>query len=143
MSIHRIIKDELHGKLNEKSIKELSGFVVKSSAKSSERELLAQRAERDVDDYFKCRYMKDKIGEVFEGTISPVTNFGFFVELENTVEGLVSVATLKGLRFEFNEKSLVLSNGIVRYSIGDKVKVKLINVNLQERNIDFELADKK
>ena len=53
------------------------------------------------------------------------------------------IGDVVGSRFEFNEKSLVLSNGIVRYSIGDKVKVKLINVNLQERNIDFELADKK
>lgn len=140
LTIHRIIKDDLHGKLNDKSIRELSGFVVKSSDKSSERELLAQRAERDVDDYFKCRFMKNKIGEIFDATIGSVTNFGFFVELENTVEGLVSVATLKGSRFEFNEKSLVLSNGIVRYSIGDKVKVKLLNVNLQERNIDFELV---
>ena len=140
LTIHRIIKDYLHKKLNEKSLKELSQFVVKSSAKSSERELLAQRAERDVDDYFKCRYMRNKVGEVFDATISSVTNFGFFVELENTVEGLVSVASLKGTGFEFNEKSLVLSNGIVRYRIGDKVKVKLTNVNLAERNIDFQLA---
>lgn len=140
LTIHRIIKDYLHKKLNEKSVKELSQFVVRASAKSSERELLAQRAERDVDDYFKCRFMKNKVGEIFDATISSVTNFGFFVELENTVEGLVSVATLKGTGFEFNEKSLVLSNGIVRYRIGDKVKVKLTNVNLAERNIDFELV---
>lgn len=140
LTIHRIIKDYLHGKLNNKSIKELSQFVVTASAQSSERELLAQRAERDVDDYFKCRYMKNHIGETFDATISSVTNFGFFVELENTVEGLVSVASLKGSNFEFNEKSLVLSNGIQKFKLGDKVKVKLTNVNLQERNIDFELV---
>ncbi len=141
LTIHRIIKDHLHKKLTEKSIKELQQFVVRSSAKSSEREVLAQKAERDVDDYFKCRFMKNKIGEVFEATISSVTNFGFFVELENTIEGLVSVASLKGSAYEFNEKSLVLSNGIKTYKIGDKVKVKLINVNLAERNIDFQLSE--
>ena len=140
LTIHRIIKDHLHNRLNEKSIRELAQFVVKSSAKSSERELLAQRAERDVDDYFKCRFMQKHIGEEFEATISSVTNFGFFVELDNTVEGLVSIASLYGSNFQFNEKSLVLSNGIVYYHIGDKVKVKLTNVNLEERNIDFVLA---
>ncbi len=141
LTIHRIIKDYLHNRLNEKKLKELSQFVVKSSAKSSEREVLAQRAERDVDDYFKCRYMKNKIGQVFDATIDSVTNFGFFVELENTVEGLVSIASLKGRDYTFNEKSLVLSNGIKRFQIGDKVKVKLTNVNLSERNIDFELVE--
>lgn len=140
LTIHRIIKDHLHGRLNEKSIRELAQFVVKSSAKSSERELLAQRAERDVDDYFKCRYMRNHIGEEFDATITSVTNFGFFVELENTVEGLVNIASLKGSNFVYNEKSLVLTNGIVYYHIGDKVRVKLTNVNIDERNIDFVLV---
>ena len=103
--------------------------------------MLAQRAERDVDDYFKCRYMKDKVGQVFEGTIDGVTNFGFFVKLENTVEGLVSITTLNGDRYIFNEKSLTLTNGINTYKLGDKIKVKLQNVNLEERNIDFVIEE--
>ena len=138
LTIHRIIKDYLHHKINEKELKQ---FVVKSSSKSSERELLTQKAERDVDDYFKCRYMKNRVGEVFDATISSVTNFGFFVELDNTVEGLVSIASLKGYNFAFNEKSLTLSNGIKTFRIGDKVKVILQNVNMQERNIDFVLYE--
>ena len=77
---------------------------------------------------------------MFDATIDSVTNFGFFVSLENTVEGLVSIASLQGTNFQFNEKSLVLSNGITTYKIGDKVKVKLQSVNLAERNIDFVLA---
>ena len=85
--------------------------------------------------------MRNRVGEEFDATISSVTNFGFFVELENTVEGLVSVATLKGSAYEYNEKSLVLSNGIRRFRIGDKVRVKITNVNLAERNIDFELVE--
>ncbi len=141
LTIHRIIKDYLHKKLNEKSIAELKRFVVKSSEQSSVREVLTQKAERDVDDYFKCRYMKNRVGEVFDATICSVTNFGFFVELENTVEGLVSIASLRGSNYQFNEKSLILSNGITRFRIGQRVKVKLLSVNLVERNIDFELVE--
>lgn len=141
LTIHRIIKDHLNNRLDGKKIRELKQFVVRSSSKSSERELLAQRAERDVDDYFKCRYMKDKVGQVFEGTIDGVTNFGFFVKLENTVEGLVSITTLNGDRYIFNEKSLTLTNGINTYKLGDKIKVKLQNVNLEERNIDFVIEE--
>ena len=84
--------------------------------------------------------MKDKVGEIYDATIDSVTNFGFFVELENTVEGLVSIASLDGTNYIYNEKSLVLTNGINTYRIGDKVKVKLANVNLAERNIDFVLC---
>ena len=138
LTIHRIIKDFIHKRIN---TRELQQFVVKSASQSSEREVLAQKAERDVDDYFKCRYMKNHIGEVFDATIDSITNFGFFVELENTVEGLVSVASLSGNNYQFNEKSLVLSNGIKTFRIGDKVKVRLTNVNLQERNIDFVLME--
>ena len=141
LTIHRIIKDYLHKRLNEKSITELKKFVVKSSEQSSVREVLTQKAERDVDDYFKCRYMQKMIGEEFDATICSVTNFGFFVELENTVEGLVSIASLGGYNYEFNPKTLALSNGIKRYTIGDKVRVKLLNVNLNERNIDFVLVN--
>ena len=142
LTIHRIIKDYLHKKLDEKAIRELKQFVVKSSAQSSIREVLTQKAERDVDDYFKCRYMQKMVGAEFDATICSVTNFGFFVELDNTVEGLVSIASLGGYNYQFNEKSLTLSNGIKRYRIGDKVKVKLLSVNLTERNIDFVLVQK-
>ena len=142
LTIHRIIKDYLHKRLDEKSLRELKQFVVKSSEQSSVREVLTQKAERDVDDYFKCRYMQKMVGAEFDATICSVTNFGFFVELDNTVEGLVSIASLGGYNYQFNDKSLTLSNGIKRYRIGDKVKVKLLNVNLAERNIDFVLVQK-
>ncbi|HBB44519.1 MAG TPA: ribonuclease R, partial [Clostridiales bacterium] len=140
LTIHRIIKYYLHNTLKQKE-KQLKQFVVTASNQSSERELLAQRAERDVDDYFKCRYMRDKVNQVFDATIDSVTNFGFFVKLENTVEGLVGITTLDGTGYEFNEKSLVLSNGINKYKLGDKVKVKLASVSLEERKIDFVLVN--
>lgn len=141
LTIHRIIKDSINGNLNAAKLKFLKQFVVKASSQSSERELLAQRAERDVDDYFKARYMRDKVGQIFDGTIDGVTNFGFFVKLQNTVEGLVSITSLKGDNYNFNPKNLTLSNPHNTYRLGDKVKVKLENVNLHERNIDFVLAD--
>ena len=140
LTIHRIIKDYIHGKITPESIKELKRFVIKASNQSSEREVLAQKAERDSDDYFKCRFMQNKVGQVFDAVIDSTTNFGFFVRLENTVEGLVGIGSLEGTNYEFNEKSLTLSNGITTYKIGDKVKVKLQNVNLEQRNIDFVLA---
>lgn len=140
LTIHRIIKDYIHKKITPETAKELKRFVVKSAAKSSEREVLAQKAERDADDYFKCRYMQNKIGQVFDAVIDSITNYGFFVKLDNTVEGLVGIGTLEGTNFQFNEKSLTLTNGIVTYHIGDKVKVKLQSVNLEERNIDFVLV---
>lgn len=140
LTIHRIIKDYIHKKITPQTAKELKVFVNKSANQSSERELLAQKAERDADDYFKCRYMKNKIGEVFDAVIDSVTNFGFFVKLDNTVEGLVGISSLDGTNYQYNEKSLTLTNGITTYRIGQKVKVKLQNVNLEERNIDFVLA---
>ena len=139
LTIHRIIKDYIHNKITQQKIKELKTFVNKSANQSSEKELLAQKAERDVDDYFKCRYMQNKIGETFDAVIDSITNFGFFVKLNNTIEGLVGIATLDGTNYQFNEKSLTLTNGITTFHIGDKVKVKLQNVNLTERNIDFIL----
>ena len=140
LTIHRIIKDYLHKNLNTGTLRDLKQFVVTASTQSSERELLAQRAERDADDYFKCRFMQNKVGMQFDATIDSVTNFGFFVELDNTVEGLVSVTTLDGTGYEFNEKSLTLSNGLNTYKIGDKVKVTLQSVSLEERNMDFVLS---
>lgn len=143
LTIHRIIKDYIHHKISPDNAKELKRFVIRASAQSSEREVLAQKAERDSDDYFKCRYMQNKIGQVFDAVIDSVTNFGFFVRLENTVEGLVGIGSLEGTNFQFNEKSLTLSNGITTYKIGDKVKVKLQAVNLEQRNIDFVLVTEK
>ena len=140
LTIHRIIKDYIHHKITPDNAKELKRFVIKASAQSSEREVLAQKAERDSDDYFKCRYMQNKVGQVFDAVIDSTTNFGFFVRLENTVEGLVGIGSLEGNNFQFNEKSLTLTNGITTYRIGDKVKVKLQAVNLEQRNIDFVLV---
>lgn len=139
LTIHRIIKDYLHNKLDENALKTLKKFVVESSNQSSEKEVSAQQAERDVDDYYKARYMKDKIGQEFEGIVSGVMPYGIFVELENTCEGFSPIETLKGGNYIYNEKLLKLSNGIYSYRLGDKVKVKIVSVNLSERRINFQI----
>lgn len=140
LTIHRIIKMQLKNQLNAGKIAKLKEFVVSSSNQSSERELLAQRAERDVDDYFKARFMLNKIGEEFDGVVSGVTQYGIFVELENTVEGYINLMDLPGDNYQFDDKKYSLYNNNYNFALGKRVRVKVLNVNLQEREIDFSLA---
>lgn len=141
LTIHRIIKEYLHDELNDKEISKLKAFVIDSSNRSSEREVLAEKAERDVDDYYKARYMQKHIGESYEGVISGVTNFGLFVELDNTVEGFISVTDLKGVNYVYSEEQLKLSNGNYTYTFGDKIKITVASVILDERKVNFILND--
>lgn len=141
LTIHRIIKQYLRNEIDDTQKKKLSKFVVEASTQSSETEVSAQQAERDVDDYFKARFMKDKLGEEYTGVISGVMNFGLFIELENTVEGFVPVETLNGSNFIYNQKQLKLTNGIKSYTLGDTVRVKVVGVNLAERRVSFGLIE--
>lgn len=140
LCIHRIIKESLKGPITKQRLWELADFVTEASFRSSETEKNAEEAERDVDDLFKAVYMKDHLGEVYEGTISGVTNFGFFVELENTVEGLVRIDSLPQDNYLFFEKSLKLKGNAHTYCLGDKVKIKVVASNVFDRKIDFVLA---
>ena len=140
LCIHRIIKQCLHAKLTKSQKEELSDFVLDASFRSSETEKNADEAERDVDDLFKAVYIKNYIGEKFDGIISSVTSYGFYVQLENTVEGLVKIEDLPQDNYLFFEKSLKLKGNSHVYSLGDKVTVKVANVNLSERKVDFVLS---
>ena len=142
LTIHRIIKEWLHckGKISVTRKEELDEFVFDSAQQSSFCERNADLAERDVDDLWKAYLMKDKVGQEFDATISSVTNFGVFVELENTVEGLVKVEDLPDDAYLFLEKQLKLKGSGHVFSIGDKVKVCLTNVNLHTRNLDFKIV---
>lgn len=140
LCIHRIIKESLRGPLTRQRMWELSDFVTDASFRSSETEKNAEEAERDVDDLFKAVYMKDHLGEEYEGTISGVTNFGFFVELENTIEGLVRIESLPPDSYLFFEKSLKLKGNSHTYCLGDKVKIKVVASNVFDRKIDFVLV---
>lgn len=97
LQIHRIIKEYLHGKIDEKRENKLKNIVGHSAKQSSEMERKAQDAEREVDDLKKAEYMQDRIGEEFEGVISSVTSFGVFVELPSTIEGLVHITDRKSV----------------------------------------------
>lgn len=140
--IHRIMKEVLKkGKLSTKVKEKLAVFTADAALNSSERERIATEAERESVDLKKVEYMKDKIGQKFEGVISGVTSFGLFVELDNLVEGLVHVTTMLDDFYEYDEirLSLIGQHTGKIFRIGDVVKVKLENVNIDERQLDFEL----
>jgi ribonuclease R len=142
--IHRIIREVLeNGALSEKRHEYLSGRMDDIARQSSERERLAVDAERDTEALKKAEYMLDKVGEEFEGMISSVTNFGIFVELQNTVEGLIRLSDLHDDYYHYHEMqhALIGERTSKIYRIGDDVKVRVVRVNLDEHNIDFEMVD--
>jgi len=143
--IHRIIREFLEGKLTEERQDALAARMPEAARQSSERERIAVEAERETDALKKAEFMMDKIGEEFEGIISGVTSFGIFVELENTVEGLIRLSDLTDDYYHFDEKHMVLIGERTSrvFRIGDEVRVRVARVNLDERNIDFEMVDMK
>ena len=141
LCIHRIIKESLKGQLSSVRKEELGDFVVDAAFRSSDREKNADDAERDVDDLYKAYYMQDHLNEEFIGTISGVQSYGFYVELDSTIEGLVRIENLPGDGYLFFEKSYMLKNQARQFKLGDKVKVKAISANLYDRKIEFVLAE--
>lgn len=142
--IHRILREQLEGKLDEERMEYLNEVLGRIAKHSSERERIAEEAERETVELKMAEYMAGKIGEVFPGIISSVTPFGFFVELENTVEGLVHVSTLEDDFYRFDEKSITLRGERTKkvFKIGDRVKVRVARVNKNERQIDFIFEEK-
>ena len=116
-----------------------------SADQSSVREQVAEEAERECLDMKKAEYMGQHIGEVFTGVISSVLTFGFFVELPNTVEGLVHVSSLVYDYYTFWEKEMVLFGQHTKkmYRIGDEVKVQVVRVDVDQRQVDFEMKKTK
>ncbi|HHW03666.1 MAG TPA: ribonuclease R [Thermoanaerobacterales bacterium] len=145
LMIHRIIREHLEGRLDEARQEKLNKVVARVAKISSERERIAEEAERESTDLKIAEYMARRIGNTYEGVISGVTSFGLFVELENTVEGLVHVSNLEDDFYHFDEKSITLRGertGRV-FRIGDAVRVRVSKVNVPERQIDFELVEAK
>lgn len=142
LQIHRIIKDSIHGRLNDSKISHYEAILDMVAKQSSSRERLAEEAEREVDKLKKCQYMADRIGDVYEGVISGVTNWGIYVELENTCEGLVHIAKIEGDFFMYDESKNELIGEATgrRFCLGDKVKVVVNSVDMAVRTIDFLLA---
>lgn len=143
LMIHRIIKESIHGKLNKKRIKELEEILPGMAEHCSKRERVADEAERETDDLKKVEFMLDKLGEEFDGIISGVTNYGIYVQLPNTVEGLVRISTIEDDYYVYNEKHYCLIGERTRriLRLGDSVRVKVAKVDLIMRNIDFVLVD--
>lgn len=135
LMIHRILKSYIDGWDSNK----YSEIVKEASKNSSEREQAAEYCERDVDDMMKAAYMSQFLGEEFEARVSSVTGFGMFVELENTVEGLIRLADMKDDYYEFDDTSRIIrgKRNLKEYKIGDKIDVVLVRTNLLERQIDF------
>lgn len=141
LQIHRIIKEQLNDKINQKRIEQLTNIVDYSSTISSEKERKAELAERDVKDYYKALFMSDKIGQEFEGVVSSVTSFGMFIELDNTVEGLVRLANISDDYYIFDESTYTIIGEATKktYKIGDTVNIRVAKVNVDLKEIDFEL----
>ncbi len=144
LQIHRIIKEQLNNKLSHKRIDQLKNIVEYSSIQSSERERSAELAERDVKDFYKCLYMYDKVGEEFDGIVSSVTSFGMFIELPNTVEGLTRLANMKDDYYIYDDQTYTIMGERTKktFRIGDAVRIKVDNVNIDLREIDFKLLKK-
>ncbi|WP_339227407.1 ribonuclease R [Oceanobacillus sp. FSL K6-2867] len=141
--VHRLIRTYLINQQMDKGTqKHWKEKLPEIARHTSERERRAVDAERDTDDLKKAEFMKDKIGEEFTGVISSVMNFGMFVELENTIEGLVHVSYLTDDYYHFDERAhaLIGERTANIYRIGDEVEVKVVSVNTDEHTVDFELA---
>ena len=142
--LHRLLKDYNYN-YSDRIISERKEELPIECEHCSIREQEAQNCERDVDKMKKAEYMMDHIGEVYEGIISGVQEFGFFVELENTIEGLVKAESIKGDYYAFDNDLMALigKKSKKRYSFGDKVKVKVTRADKDRSEIDFEIYDDK
>lgn len=142
--VHRLVKDFIDNKLENISQSSLEKQLEKNAEHLSITERNSEECERDVEDLYKCKYMKKYIGEKFQGIISSITDFGIFIELENTVEGCF-MYKFSDDHFEYIEQKLSCVNrdNNKRYKIGQKVLIEVKNVDLEKRNIDFDLLEEE
>lgn len=142
LMIHRIIKASLNGEKAKESHIHFDEIVVKACEQSSATERRADEAEREVDDYKKALYMKQYLGEVYEGVVSGVQEFGVFVELDNTIEGMIKFENLPIDNYDYDPKTMQLQGSKHNYSLGNKLQVMVVASNPHTRRIEFELADR-
>lgn len=143
LQIHRIIKENLRGRMNAKRIEHYEHLLPEVCKHTSDMERRADEAERETVKLKKVEYMENHVGETFEGVISGVTEWGFFVELPNTVEGLVRVTELKDDYYQFFEDSYELVGEVTnhRYKLGQTVRIRVDATDKITRTIDFTLAE--
>lgn len=143
LQIHRIIKDNLRGRMKPEKIEHYQAILPEVTKHASETERRADEAERETIKLKKVEYMQQHIGEVFGGVISGITKWGMYVELPNTVEGLVHVANMCDDHYDYNERQYEMvgeHTGRI-YKMGQRVYVRVIDVDRLSRTIDFEIVE--
>lgn len=141
LTVHRLLKAMLHGELDETQRADWAQRMEEIAQHCSQRELAALEAERAADDLKKCEYMKDRIGTVETGIISGVAQYGFFVQLPNTVEGMVRIGSMEDDYYILDEQNYRMvgrSTGKV-YRLGDQVTIRVTGADLETGNVDFVL----
>ena len=137
--VHRILTTAILGKMTDKALRAYSDMAYDAAKQSNVREKLADEAERKADDVKKCAYAETVIGQSFDARISGVTERGIYAELDNTVEGFISVSDLGGC-FSYNPQQFCLFNDAKRYALGDAIRITVTGVNKEACKIDFALA---
>ena len=143
-TVHRLLRTYLfQHKLDDNTISHWEDKLVYVADHSSAKERSSIDCEREVEDMKMAQYMEGHIGEEFEGMISSVMSFGIFVELDNLIEGLVSIKDMKGF-FNYDEDRMTLTNekSHVKYTIGERIKVRVIRASREAKTIDFEIVKK-
>ena len=138
--VHRALKAVLAGENGKAQIEKLKEFAPEAAKKTSDTERNADDTERAVDDLYAAVYMSDYIGQAFDGVISGVTERGFFAELKNGIEGFVPLDSLVGY-YVFLPDTFELKGGRKSYALGEKVRVKVTDVNFYTRRITFGVAE--
>lgn len=138
--VHRLVKKFIHNKLTSLNQTSLEKTITNNADHLSMTERRSEECERDVEDLLKCKYMIRFIGDEFYGNISAITEFGIFIELDNTVEGLF-MYKFSDDRYEYLEDKMKAFNTDKKtfYSIGDRVKIRVMDIDAYQRNIDFDL----
>ena len=139
LQIHRIIKENLHGNLTPKRLSHYEKMLPEVSIWTSSRERLAEEAERETDKAKKVQYMERRVGEIYDGVISGMSNYGFYVELPNTVEGMVRVSELNGDYYVFDEirYELVGERTGRTFKLGQQIRIQVVGVDRYMKTIDF------
>lgn len=143
LQIHRIIKENLHGHMTGKRIKHYDAILNNVADRSSQCERRADEAEREVDKLKKVQYMSERIGQIYDGVISSITSWGMYVELPNTVEGMIHVTALEDDYYYYDEESYMMIGKDTgrEFKLGQQVKIKVVATDPFLRTIDFKLYE--
>ncbi len=145
LQIHRIIKDQLRGRLNDRKYSHYEKILPEIAKHSSEMERHADEAERESVKLKKAEYMLDHVGEIYSGVISGLTNYGIFVELDNTVEGMIRLADIEGDYYLYDEKNMCVNgtHSSKSFKLGQRLKVQVVYVDKELKEIDLVLAEEE